>query len=292
MTITVGLVTCGRFPDLWEDDRLLLQPLAERGMQGVPVRWDADVDWNAFDALVIRSTWDYFERADEFAAWIDARAAGRTPVWNPPDILRWNMQKGYLRELAAAGVPVVQTHWVERGSAVDLADVLRDRDWERAVIKPAISGGAWKTAPVRRDDPAGSSALWNELVAGHDVMVQPFLDQIVDEGEWSVIFIGGEYSSTVLKRPAKGDYRVQEPHGGSSTFVAEPPAGLVEQARAVLAHVPAELLYARVDGIRDGDTFVLIELEILEPYLFFYTAPGSVDRFADALASKLSEGNR
>jgi len=286
-TATVGLVTCAQFPDLTPDDRLLAKSLRDRGIDARPVQWDSEGGWDAFDALAIRSTWDYFERPDEFAAWLDERAATGPPLWNPPAVLRWNMQKGYLRDLAAAGIPTVETHWVERGSDAELAQVLAERGWDHAVVKPAISGGAWKTAPVRRADLAEHDAMLRDLIAGHDVMVQPFLTQIVDEGEWSVIFFGGTYSSTLLKRPASGDYRVQERHGGTTEAIAEPPAGLVEQAAAVLPHAPGDLLYARVDGVRDGDEFVLIELEVLEPYLFFGITPGSADRYAEALAARI-----
>lgn len=287
MSHTVGLVTCSYFPDLTDDDRLLIEPLRRRGIEAGPILWDAEDGWDRFDALVIRSPWDYFERPDEFAAWIDRRDSQGPPMWNPPAVLRWNMQKGYLRELSAAGIPVVETHWVDRGSGADLEAVLRERDWPHVVVKPAISGGAWKTEPVRIEDLALHDAMWRDLVAGHDVMVQPFLKQIHDEGEWSVIFYDGKHASTLLKQPAPGDYRVQERHGGTTTFVADPPDGLVEQARAVLEHAPGDLLYARVDGIRDSGRFVLIELEVLEPYLFFGASPGSAERYADALASLL-----
>lgn len=287
MSPTVGLVTFRGYPDLTPDDRLLLEPLRERGIDARPVQWDAPDGWGDFDALAIRSTWDYFERPGEFAAWIDERAANGPTLWNPPEVIRWNMQKGYLRELAAAGIPVVETHWVERGSGADLEAVLRERDWPHAVVKPAISAGAWKTSPVRIENLAMHDAMWRELVADHDVMVQPFLSQIHDEGEWSVIFYGGDHASTLLKRPAEGDYRVQERHGGTTTFIPDPPAGLIDQARAVLEHVPGDLLYARADGIRSGAGFVLIELEVLEPYLFFGASPGSAERYADTLASLL-----
>jgi len=228
MTETVGLVTCAEFPDLTPDDRLLIEPLRSHGLQARPISWDAPTEWDSFDALVIRSTWDYFERPDEFAAWIDERAAAGPPLFNPPEVLRWNMHKHYLRELRAAGVDTVETHWIERGSDADLAGVLHERRWEHAVVKPAVSAGAWKTSPIRRDDLAPHDAMLRDLIAGCDVMVQPFLNQIVDEGEWSVIFYGGEHASTLLKRPAGGDYRVQERHGGTTTYFADPPPGLVE----------------------------------------------------------------
>lgn len=286
MTATLGMVTCEDFPDLSPDDQLLIEPLRRRGIEARPVRWDAGGDWDRFDALVIRSTWDYFERPVEFAEWLDEREKSGPRLWNAPQVLRWNMRKDYLRELEAAGVPTVETDWVARGSSVSLEDVLDQHGWRDAVVKPTVSGGAWNTWPVRDGKPDAEPGAWDRLVAEHDVMVQPFLPQIENEGEWSVMFFNGRYNATVLKRPAPGDYRVQERHGGT-TEALDPPPGFIEQAARAAEQAPGDLLYVRVDGVRDGDRLVLIELEALEPYLFFEATPGSEERFADALAERL-----
>lgn len=285
MTARIGIVTCERFPDLIDDEHLTFEPMRALGMEPEPVRWDAAGDWDRYDALVIRSPWDYFERPSEFAAWIDTRDGQSPPTFNPPSVLRWNMNKHYLREMESAGIPVVETEWLARGTA-SIEDAMARRGWDRAVVKPTVSGGAFRTYRLSRDESVPAEA--EALTETHDVMVQPFLDQIVDEGEWTFVFLGGAFVGALIKRAAPGDYRVQMQYGGTSTFVPDPPSGLVEQAAKTLAFPPGDLLYARVDGIRDGDRLVLIELEVLEPLLFFGTIPGSAQRYAAALASRLS----
>lgn len=284
MTARIGFVTCDEFPDLVDDDHLTFKAMRALDMQPEPVLWGAGVDRQAYDALVIRSTWDYFERTDEFAEWIDQLERPGPPTFNPPAVLRWNMRKDYLRELELGGIPVVQTEWLSRGDG-SVKDAMTRRGWDRAVVKPTVSGGAFRTYRASLDEPVPDEAT--ALTKTHDVMVQPFLDQIVDEGEWSFVFFDGSFAGAIIKRAAPGDYRVQMQYGGTATFVPDPPAGMVEQAAKTLAFPPGDLLYARVDGIRDGERFVLIELEVLEPLLFFGTIPGSAQRFVDALASRV-----
>lgn len=285
MTERIGLVTCDRFPDLVDDDHLTFQPMRALGLEPEPVLWDSPDGWERYDALVIRSPWDYFERPSEFAAWIDSREHRSPPTFNPPAVLRWNMNKEYLRRMAGDGIPIVETEWIAQGTG-SIQDAMTRRGWDRAVVKPTVSGGAFRTHRLSRGEPVPADAT--ALTETHDIMVQPFLDQIVDEGEWSFVFLGGAFAGALVKRAAPGDYRVQMQYGGTATFVQDPPSGLVEQAAKTLAFPPGDLLYARVDGIRDGDRFVLIELEVLEPLLFFGTIPGSAQRFADALAARVS----
>ncbi len=284
----VALATCEGFEDLTEDDRLLLPPLHDLGIRAEPIRWDAAVDWTIYDAVLIRSTWDYYKRPAEFAAWLDGRARNGPALWNPAGVLRWNMDKHYLIQLEAAGLPTVATEWVPRGTEITLPDLLADRGWDRAVVKPAISAGAWRTFTVDRASAASCRDAFASLVAAGDVMVQPFLEQIQGEGEWSLVFFDGVLEYSLLKRPGADDYRVQERHGGT-TIIAEPPDALVRQAEAVLAQAPGsgDLLYARVDGVRNGDRLILIELEVLEPVLFFGLVPGAAGRLAASLARRL-----
>ena len=212
----VAFVTSAELAALTDDDRLAVDALADLGLEVVPAVWDdAAIDWTAFAAVVVRSPWDYFHRASEFAPWIDRLAALRAPLWNPAPLLRWNMDKRYLRELERAGVRCVPTHWAEgtpeAGNA--LGEVLRRNGWARAVVKPLVSGGAHETWTVGSPD-AASEARFRRLAAS-GAMVQPFVDEIATEGEWSLLFFAGEYSHAVLKRPRPGDFRVQEAHGGA-----------------------------------------------------------------------------
>jgi glutathione synthase/RimK-type ligase-like ATP-grasp enzyme len=282
----VALATCAALPDLTDDDRLLIPALAARGIDAVPVVWDDDaVDWRAFAAVVIRSTWDYHLRQRRFLTWIDRLEALGVALVNPARVLRWNAEKTYLRDLADAGVSVVPTRWVERDDQASLAEILRETGWPRAVVKPAIAATAYRTWATDLASAADDDVRFRALVADGRVLVQPFVEAIAAEGEWSLMFFGGEYAYSVLKTSRAGDFRVQSDFGGE---VVPRHAGstLVAQASGVLDAVPfdrSELAYARVDGCVVDGKLVLMELEVLEPGLFLEVGPHGADAFADAI---------
>lgn len=289
----IALVTDQKHANLTSDDRLLVKPLLARGIEVAALTWDAPhTDWTWFDAVVVRSTWDYHRRPAEFAAWLAHLKAAGVNLWNPPDILRWNMDKRYLLDLAAEGVPIVPTVLLPEGQSADLAALLRSRGWSQAVIKPAISASAYSTWPVSVEDAPSRQTAFDALVAHTATLVQPLMPEIY-EGEWSVIFLGGAYSHTVLKRPARNTIFVQEELGGSWT-VCDPPAGLIGQAAAALHAAEAiagdgnPLLYVRVDGLLVNGRLTLMELEAIEPALFLKGSPNAVDRFVEALVSALA----
>lgn len=285
----VALVTCARLPALSHDDQRLLAPLAARRIHAAAAAWDdPSVTWDAYDALVIRSTWNYHTSFDAFQSWIDGVEALGVPTWNPPAILRWNASKSYLRELAAAGVHVVPTRWVERGSDATLGEALAAARWTDVVVKPAISASAyetWRIAAGRATDE--DDRRFRRLTASGEVMVQPFLPELAREGEWSLMFIAGEYSHAVLKRPSAGDFRVQHEHGGTAE-PRPPPRHVLRAAHEITKRVPRPWLYARVDGVEIDQRFVLVELELLEPSLFLQTDANAADRFAEAIRRALS----
>jgi glutathione synthase/RimK-type ligase-like ATP-grasp enzyme len=282
--VRLALVTYSGLPALSADDRLLLPPLAERGIRAEPAAWDDPaVAWASYDTLVVRSTWNYHTAVDAFRAWIDRVEALGVPLWNPAPVLRWNSSKTYLRDLAARGIEVVPTRWVDRGSSASLRAVLGHAGWSDAVVKPAVSASAHETWRVeaRRVAPEDEERF-ARLSANGVVMVQPFLPELARDGEWSLMFVGGDYSHAVLKRPRGGDFRVQHEHGGS----AEPrtaPAHVVAAARTIVAQAPDRWLYARVDGVEAGRRFVLVELEMLEPSMFFNADRAAPSRFAEAV---------
>ncbi len=277
-----ALVTCARLPQLTDDDRLFAAALRENGAEPRAVVWDDPaVDWTSFDAIVLRSTWDYHLRIGEFLAWLDALEACGAKVWNPVPLLRWNTDKSYLRDL---DVPRVPTAFVPRGG--DVRRAMREHGWRRAVVKPSVSATAYETFIVEDGQSCPSPV--------REVLVQPFLHEIVRDGEWSLLFFGGEYSHAVLKRARPGDFRVQNDFGG--TFeVREPGAAVVDGAARVLAAVPPAL-YARVDGVVIDGVFTLMELELIEPVLFFGQHPQAAARltrqlfFSAAAVSKSAKG--
>lgn len=283
----LALVTCDDFADLDVDERLVLPALAARGVDVRVVRWTDGLDaLGGVGAVVPRSCWDYHERPDAFAAWIDGLRTLDVPVWNPPHVLRWNLDKRHLLELEEAGHRVLSGRRVPAGSGASLADLLADAGWEEAVVKPAVSLGGWETRRVAAPVDAETSAWWSALSATHDLLVQRFAHEVVEEGEWSLVFLAGAFSHAVLKTPGAGEFRVHEEFGGGKRRV-DPPLALVETAAAILDDCPGPHLYGRVDGVRPADApddFELMEVELLDPSLYLEQAPDAVERWADRLA--------
>jgi hypothetical protein len=279
----VGLVTCAEVPEGSRDDQRLVPVLAGLGLRARFVVWDdPTVDWAEPAVCVVRSTWDYLHRRAAFVAWAE-RVAGVTDLWNPAPVIRWNTHKGYLRDLAARGVPIVPTVWLAAGSRADLAGILADRGWTQAVIKPAVSADAYGTSIVTGVAPADAQAQLDALLPERDMMVQPFLSSVGHYGERSLLFIAGELTHAV-RRSAPAGYG---PDFAGDCPPVVPTADEVALARTVLAAVGASTLYARVDLLRDeAGTPCLLELELVEPSLFLAQAPQATARLAAAIAER------
>lgn len=283
----VALVTWAGLPGLSEDDQALVKALADAGLKSEARVWDDPaVDWGDHAGLLIRSTWDYHERLDEFSIWLDNLERRCVPVFNPLPTLRWNMTKRYLKECGGSGLPVVPTVWLEPAGAVDLEAVLLSQGWEEAVLKPVVSAGAYRTTRVRRGETAGLGGALAEAVGAHGAMLQPYLKEIESEGEVSFIFVDGMFCHAVLKKPAAGDFRVQEKFGGT-TAALEVSDELARQALLALDVVKLPWLYARVDAVRAGDALLLAEIELLEPSLYFRQGPQTAARLAQAIRKRL-----
>jgi hypothetical protein len=283
----VALVTYAASPGLTTDDALLARALDDIGIRSEPAPWDdARVRWDAFDAVVVRSCWDYHLRAAEFLAWVARLDDAGVALHNAPAVLRWNADKRYLRDVAAASVPIVPTHWVDAGASIALGDILDDTGWDRVVVKPVVSAQAHDTWRASRDSLDVHGPRFAELSARASVMVQPFVDAVTMAGEWSLLFFDHVFSHAVLKRPASGDFRVQREHGGSHAAIAPPPS-IVDDAARALACAPERCLYARVDGcVVDGRLHVM-ELELLEPSLYLADDARAPARLAAAIAARL-----
>lgn len=284
----VLLATAGHLPTLDPDDAPLVDALRERGLDiGVAVWDDPSVDWGGAGIVVVRSTWDYTGRRDEFLAWAD-RVAAVTRLENPADVLRWNTHKSYLIELEERGAPVVPTAWLGRGDRVDLGDLLADRGWKRAVVKPAVDAGSRGLHRVEPDELTAAQSHLDALLKRADVMVQPYLESIETTGERSLVFLGGEFSHMVRKRPASGDFRIQLSWGGR--YEAEDaPAELRDLGAWILEATGHDLLYARVDLVDDDNgTPQLAELEAAEPSLYLTYVPEAAQRLAALIEERLS----
>jgi len=284
---SVAFATYQTSPRLTDDDELVAKELRRAGLTVTPTVWDApDVDWSRFDCVVIRSTWDYHLRPGAFEKWVRSFEGAGRRLWNPPEAVLENMNKRYLAVLARKGVNVVPTRYLAASDEVRLQALLEDCGWEEVVVKPAVSAsalGTWRTslASARADQ-----ARFAEQARGQDLLVQPYLPEIAAGGEWSLIFFGGRYSHAVLKKPAPGDFRVQRHHGGHAT-AAEPGPALVAQAAAILSGIGHDLLYARLDGVERDGRFMLMEAELIEPYLWIGLAKAAARRFAEAIMERL-----
>jgi glutathione synthase/RimK-type ligase-like ATP-grasp enzyme len=284
----VALATYARTPDLAPDDQLLPPALAALGIDGRPAVWSAnDVAWEAFDAVVIRSCWDYHVRFAAFLAWLDRLDAAGVTVWNSPALVRWNADKRYLLDLARRGVATVPTIVVPCGGGRDVEAIVGAEGWNRFVIKPSVSLNGYETYALALPlDDAARAAITHVTSLG-DALLQPFADEVPRDGEYSFTFIDGELSHASLKRTKRGEFRVQASYGGSVERT-DAPAELGNQASHALGALPGVPLYARVDGIARGNDFLLMELELIEPNLFLAQSNDAATRFAAAIARRLS----
>lgn len=281
----IAFVTYQKAPHLTADDALVLDYLEQFELEAIAAVWNAPaVDWKSFDAVILRSCWDYHRQPEKFRRWIDHLEAARVPVWNPANVVRWNMNKEYLQDLAVRGASIPPTAWIKAGSSLSLHALLQDYGFDQAIIKPVVSATAWQTwrtslATARDDQPK-----LDEILRLSGAVVQKFVDAVTANGEWSFIFFAGRYSHAVLKRPQPGDFRVQADFGG--TYHAQtPPAQFVKQAEAIVRLIDRPLLYARVDGIEENGRLILIELELIEPQLFLQMDSSAPERFARAIAT-------
>lgn len=283
--MTITFVSSDIALDLDPDLPLLLDAARERGIDAEITTWDDPaVDWQAYDAVVVRSCWDYVLRREEFLAW----AASISRLHNTHDVLAWNTDKVYLRQIEAAGVPIIETRW-DVAPGDDLGD---HAEW---VVKPTVSAGSRDTARWESPDDvyAHSAAL---VAAGRASMTQPYISSVDDEGETAMLFIGGEFSHAIRKgqllhrgegiRQDRDSRESIKPRTPSDAQLAVSTAALVAAGEVLdLAEAP---LYARVDLVTTDDGApVLIELELAEPSLFLPQSDGGAGRLVDALAARM-----
>lgn len=291
----IALVACEAFPDLDDEDRLLLPALAALGIDAQSAVWtDAGVDWAAFDAVVIRETWDYHERFDQFQAWI-SRVSDVSTLLNTAPTIMWNTDKRYLRDLAAAGVPVVPTVFLDPADP-DANDWTPPADATDIVVKPAVSAGSNNTLRHHVDESLDAARTHARRLLDEDrvVMVQPYLDLVDTHGETALLFFDGEYSHAIRKGPMleRGvEFVIDGLFLEESVEVRTPSDGERTTAERVLAAIPPNLgrpLYARVDLIPDADGQPrLLELELTEPSLFLSYDDAALGRLAAAIAARL-----
>lgn len=272
------------------DDHLAVSALQRKGWDVEQVPWRSDTRWELFDLAVVRTTWDYWNDVDAFVEAL-GRIARATALYNPLQLVRWNIEKTYLRELATRGVAIVPTAWSSDFGVDELSEWGEAFGVDELIVKPTISANADRTYRFSLD--AVPEAALELGKTGELVMIQPFLPSVLTRGEVSLVFFDGRLSHTVSKRPKAGDFRVQEEHGGLIRPI-EPPPAFLDAARHVLARLDVIPLYARVDLVEgeQGDPLVM-EVELVEPSLYFRTDPDAGERFAQAVVDRVTrDGSR
>lgn len=252
---------------------------ASRGIDLIETVWDEPgIESRGFDGFVVGTVWDYVKRPEEFVEAI-RRIERAAPVWNPVDTVVWNMQKRYLIDLERAGASVLPTLWRERADESTIRSAFDELGCERIVVKPEVGAGAWRQVLLSRGDALPEA---EKLPPGR-AMIQPFVASILTEGEYSLLFFGRAFSHAVQKLPKAGEYRIQAVYGGTDRGHT-PSAAELEAAQSVIDAVPGDLLYARVDMVRASDGgLMLMELELIEPYLYPVKGDDFAGRFAAAL---------
>lgn len=265
------------------EDIKLLHFLQAKGLDLTIEVWsDQNVSWEVYDLALIKSPWDYFDRIQDFYEWLDKIEKSGLRMLNPFQAVRWNADKHYLKDIANTGLRVTPTHFIEKNEVPDLELYFNLFSTETLIIKPVISGGSKNTFKFARNNISELTPKIVALLQEEAFMLQPFLREIQEEGEWSFLFFNGKFSHSLLKKAKAGDFRVQHYLGGT-IHSQNPPPGLLDKAQQYVDRFARECLYARVDGVVMEGEFHLMELELIEPFLFLFTHPESYKNYYTAL---------
>ncbi|RTY93455.1 RimK family alpha-L-glutamate ligase [Flavobacterium sp. GT3R68] len=280
--MNVALLTCAKLPYLNPEDQLLIPELAKHQIHAKAVIWDdPTINWNEFDWLIFRNTWDYFEKEQEFNLWLDQIERSGIKTLNPIAVIKQNKHKFYLRDLQQQGIAIIPTVFIDKTSNLNLSEII-PAHWKNAVIKPAFSGGAYQTTLFDVIETAYMNEEYRTIASEKELLVQEFMPEIKEFGETSFIFFNKKFSHCVNKKPMAGDFRVQVQFGGQYTAV-KPTEELIQKAQQIVNTFDDQLLYARVDGIVINNELHLMEVECIEPDLYFNLSEGSQTRFVSEL---------
>lgn len=276
-------LTIDDMSDFVTDADLSFAPMAELGWDVEMVSWRRHgANWDDFDAVYICTPWDYPEDPDAFMEALATIDRSRALLVNSLELVRWSLEKTYLRELESRGADIVPTSWHEKLDEKAIDDWFHQHAAKKLIIKPVVGANAADTWVLERPVPDSLVSQLRRAFSSRAFMVQPFIENIQTEGEYSLFFFSGCYSHAIRKTPKVGDFRVQEEHGADILSVSPPPE-LVDTATRVVALVNPEPVYVRADFVRGEDRrFLLMELELIEPALYFRTETGSAVRFAAA----------
>lgn len=287
----IYFATAPEIPAITADDMIAAAALGSRGVRVEPLIWSAPPPAERGDAVVIRSCWDYHLHEAAFRGWIARLQNDGVAVVNTPTLVQWNLHKSYIAELEAAGIAAVPTVFAGSGDTRTLAEIIDTAGWAEAVVKPAVSLSAYETWRVASGDAAAHEERYQQLRSHGDVLVQAFLSEVMSAGEWSLMYFGRAFSHAVRKLPKTGDFRVQTEHGGS-TMSDVPTRRLIEDGARVIDMLPERPVYCRVDGVIVDDAFMVMEVECIDPMLFFELHPPAAELFADEVLNHLAQRGR
>lgn len=273
--------------DTVDEDKILSEVLTALGISNEIVVWsDPDVEWERFSGLLIKSVWDYFDYYPEFLDWIERIKQLQIPVWNDLETILWNSSKEYLLEIEKKGFRVISGLILEAGSKPELSLIREKIIADTIVVKPLVSGGAKNTLRIQVSDWDRYAQKLEDLLQDEDFLVQPYIPQVAEVGEYSLLFFNGKFSHAVLKTPAKSDFRVQHYFGGTIQEI-NPTAEMLQSCQKLMDTFAPNALYGRVDGVEIDGLFHLMELELIEPYLFLALSEKAIPNYKQALKERL-----
>ena len=274
--------------NVYVEDRLVYHALEELGLKTLRLAWDdMFFDWSSTKSVLFRTTWDYFDRFDEFSEWLEI-VSKQTTLLNSEALIRWNIDKHYLLDLQNKGIHIAESHFIEQGAKVTLEQLHDILNWKETVLKPCVSGAARHTYRLDVENFQKHESIFQKLIAKEAMMLQPFQYQIVNKGEVSMMVFNGNFSHAILKKAKAGDFRVQDDFGGSIQDYTPSESEIIFAEAAVNAcnELP---IYARVDIFEDNEgRIALSELELIEPELWFRSHPEAAKLLARAIKEKMN----
>lgn len=285
--IKIALLSCTGYAVALDLERAFAKEFPPQYDVKVEVWNDPSVNWSDYNYLIFRTVWDYYNFPTAFAAWLDELEKQGIMTLNPLSIVKRNQHKFYLRDLQNAGIDIIPTVFIPKNTGLNLS-FLKENNWPKGVIKPAISAGSYATTLFSIEETAKIEADYADIAAESDLLVQPFMPEIQTVGEISILFFNGQFSHSVLKKPKDNDFRVQSQFGGQYEMY-QPDASVLETAARIVETFSKtsdeRLLYARVDGVLRDGKLLLMELELIEPDLYFSHFPEGKINFFNALAA-------
>ena len=271
------------------EDNTLIKALSNKGIKVYRTNWDnPDFNWNDTEYIIFRSTWDYFDRFNEFSIWLE-KVSTMTKLINPKSLIYWNIDKHYLLDIQKKGIRIPNTIFIKKKECKNLKEICSNLQWDEFILKPAISGAARHTYKFKLTEINRYEKIFKSLILEEVMMIQEFEKQIITKGEVSFMLFGGKYSHAILKKAKKGDFRVQDDFGGTieNYIPNDEEIKFIEQSIKVCKPIP---VYARIDVMWNNQNEMCVgEIELIEPELWFRMNPNAAQNCAVAIKNYISE---